>query len=398
VRSVFALLALAGLLYLLGAAQGWPLLHTLAYALILTVVLSWVWSRAAVRELYSRPRPRTLRAQVGRFLEERLELENLSWLPKPWLELIDGGDYPDHNLSQVVTLGPLERRARPYRALCRQRGAFQLGPLSVAGGDPLGLFRHERLLAPACNLLVLPATVDLPTFGRLPGDLSGGALQGERVLFATPNVSSVREYQPGDAVKHVHWPTTARVGKLMVKEFERDPLADLTLLVDLDRLVQTGSGADSTEETVVTVAASLARHFLLTERAVRILVQGDELPLDRGAQHLLRSLEFLAVVRPKRSESVGELLVANATRFGRRDALVVVTPSTESGWIETCRDLRQRGVYTSIALIRASDFGPAPSTEAVIAASSAANLDVYLIDRSSPLGAALAAPMTRDGR
>jgi uncharacterized protein (DUF58 family) len=393
VRSVAALLALAGLLYVLGAAQGWALLHTLAHALVLTVVLSWVWSWAAVRELYSRPRPRTVRAQVGRHLEERLELENLSWLPKPWLELIDGGDYPDHNLSQVLTLGPLERRARPYRALCRQRGAFQLGPLSVASGDPLGLFRRERLLAPACNLLVLPATVDLPRFGRLPGELSGGALRGERVQFATANVSSVREYQPGDAVKHVHWPTTARTGKLMVKEFERDPLADLTLLLDLDRLVQTGHGADSTEEVVVTVAASLARHFLLTERAVRLLTQGNELPLDRGAQHLLRSLEFLALVRARRTESIEELLVANATRFGRRDSLVIITPSTEASWVETCRHLRQRGVSTSIVLVQASDFGPAPGIDSLLAAAGGAGLTTYLVERTASLAAGLATPL-----
>src|SRR5919205_3194826 len=139
-RNVAGLVALGIALLAVGSAQGWGLLHSLGYALLLTILLAYAWTWSSVRGIYARQRPRMLRAQVGETLAERSELENLSWLPKPWLEVLDASDYPDHNLSQVLSLGPLGRRVRTLRTRCRQRGQFVLGPVWIAGGDPFGLF------------------------------------------------------------------------------------------------------------------------------------------------------------------------------------------------------------------------------------------------------------------
>ena len=211
-RTVIGLLLLAALLLGLGSAEGWNLLHALAYSVLLTIGLAYLWTWSSLRAIYVRPRPRLLRSEVGSHLEERAELENLSWLPKPWLEVIDAADHPQHNLSQVISLGPLARRVRVVRTLCRQRGEFTLGPVALAAADPFGLFRRERTVSPVAALIVLPATVELPAFGRLPGELPGGSLQGERVHFTTPNVATIRDYQPGDSYNRVHWRSTARLG------------------------------------------------------------------------------------------------------------------------------------------------------------------------------------------
>src|SRR6266571_2919749 len=213
-RSVLALLALAALLLMLGSAEGWSLLHSLGYSLLLAIGLCYLWSWCSVRGIYVRQRARVLRSQVGSHFEERAEIENLNWLPRPWLEVLDGSNHPEHNLSQVLSLGPQERRARVLRTLCRQRGEFRLGPVRLAGGDPFGLFREERQVSGPTTLVVLPSTVDLPAFGRLPGELPGGSLQGERVHFTTPNAASIRDYQPGDSYSRLHWPSTARLGRL----------------------------------------------------------------------------------------------------------------------------------------------------------------------------------------
>lgn len=393
-----SLLVLAVGLLGLGSAQGWDLLHTLAYSLFLTIALSYLWSVLSVRAIYSRPRPALLRSQVGSFLEERTELENLSWLPKTWLEVVDAGDHPEHNLSQVISLGPLARRGGRLRTLCKQRGQFTLGPVWLAGGDPFGLFRRERRIAGPTRLVVFPATVDLPALAQLPGELPGGSLQGERVHFITPNVATVRDYQPGDSYNRVHWRSTARLNRLMVKEFERDPFADLWIVLDLDRLVQVGSGADSTEEYAVTAAASLGRHFLAQERAVGVLAQGQVLSVDRGPRQLMRLLEFLAVAKPSRRQALDELLLAESTRLGRRDNLVVVTATTDSGWVSICRDLVRRGVRSSVVLVEAATFGPAPPSAPLLAQLTTANLPTYVLQHAANLSASLSRPLARTTR
>jgi uncharacterized protein (DUF58 family) len=393
VRAALGLAGLGIALLALGSAQGWGLLHVLSYALFLTLGLSYLWSLGSVRALYVRPRPRLLRAEVGRSLEERPEIESLNWLPRPWLEVIDAGDHPDHNLSEVIALGPRGRRARIVRTVCQQRGLFSLGPLSLASGDPFGLFRRERRIQPATQLIVLPATVPLPGLGQLPGELPGGSLQGERVHFTTANVATVREYQAGDSYSRVHWPSTARLGRLMVKEFERDPFSDLWIVLDLDRLVQAGSGPESTEEYGVTVAASLGCHYLAEQRAVGIISQAGSLLADRGARQLIRLLEYLALLRGRREPPLDQLLLANSQRFRRRDSLVIVTPTSDHRWVSACRDLAGRGVRASAVLLEATSFDARPASGGLLNAVGAVGLPTYRVRRGDDLAAALASPL-----
>jgi uncharacterized protein (DUF58 family) len=393
VRVALGLAGLGIVLLALGDAQGWDLLHVLAYALFLTLGLAYCWSRACVKSMYLRPRLELQRAEVGGYLEEQFEIGNLNWLPRPWLEVIDAGDHPEHNLSQVIALAPRGRRAWSVRTLCRQRGRFRLGPVTVASGDPFGLFRCERQVQPASTLIVLPATVPLPGVGRLAGDLSGGRPRGERVHFQTASVATVRDYQAGDSFGRVHWPSTARLGRLMVKEFEQDPCSDLCIVLDLDRRVQVGSGPDSTEEYGVTIAASLAAHYLPRGRAVGIVSQAGSLPADRGARQSLRLLEFLAVLRTRWEPSIDGLLLSEGQHFRRRDALVIVTPSCDRRWVPACRDLAARGVRTTAVLLDADSFGARPAGIEASSAVSAPGLPAFLVRRGDDLASALSTPL-----
>jgi uncharacterized protein (DUF58 family) len=58
-------------------------------------------------------------------------------------------------------------------------------------------------------------------------------------------VASVRDYAPGDSFNRIHWPSTARTGQLIVKEFELDPMADIWLFLDLEKRVQVGDVGES---------------------------------------------------------------------------------------------------------------------------------------------------------
>ena len=151
--------------------------------------------------------------------------------------------------------------------------------------------------------------------------MPGGSLQGVRVQFSTPNVSSVRDYRPGDAFNRIHWPTSARTNRLMVREFELDPTADVWIVLDLNADVHAGSGLESTEEYAVTAAASLARHLLDQGRAVGLVSQTATLPADRGPRQVERILEVLALVRASSPLTLAALLSAPrrvASRAARR--------------------------------------------------------------------------------
>jgi hypothetical protein len=226
----------------------------------------------------------------------------------------------------------------------------------------------------------------------VPGELPGGSVQGVRVQFSTPNVASVRDYHPGDAFNRIHWPTTARTARLMVREFELDPTADVWIVVDLDADVHTGSGLESTEEYAVTAAASLARHLLDQGRAVGLVSQTATLPADRGPRQVERILEVLALVQATSHLTLAAMLSAETSRFARSSTLIVVTPSTAEAWARFCQALNGRGVHSSAVLIEAATFGQAPLTLLLVSSLAAAHIPTYLVKRGDRLEHALASP------
>ncbi len=64
-------------------------------------------------------------------------------------------------------------------------------------------------------------------------DLSGGEARHRRTYQLTSNVAGVRDYVHGDSLNRIHWPSSARAGRLIAKEFELDPTADIWLYLDL---------------------------------------------------------------------------------------------------------------------------------------------------------------------
>jgi len=395
-RKLAGLLALWLVLLALALSTGWNAVWLLVYSLGLLVAGSALWANWNVAGLELRRRHRARRVQVGDTFVEQAVLEAVAgpgqlW-PRLWLELHDASDFPGHHLDGVLSLGPVAHKVWELRSVCTRRGRFTLGPVWVTSGDPFGIFRVSRKLTDGTVVVVYPRTVRLPRFGRVPGELPGGSVQGVRVQFSTPNVASVREYHPGDAVNRIHWPTTARTGRMMVREFELDPTADVWIVLDLDADVHTGAGLESTEEYAVTAAASLARHLLDQGRAVGLVSQTATLPADRGPRQVERILEVLALVQATSRLSLAAMLSAETSRFARSSTLIVVTPSTAESWARFCQALNGRGVHSTAVLIEAATFGQAPLTLLLVSSLAAGHIPTYLVKRGDRLEHALASP------
>src|SRR6478609_8312979 len=163
------LIALIFVLGLLAVFNGWKPFWVLFYALLVAFALSLVWLALSVRGLKFVRSSVGGRAEVGDRIEERLALENHSWIPKLWVQVSDGSTLPGHHAGYVSSVGPHQRIAWRARTVCRRRGRYTLGPVTASTGDPLGLFRRELALAPEHELLVLPPVLPLATFDLYPG-------------------------------------------------------------------------------------------------------------------------------------------------------------------------------------------------------------------------------------
>lgn len=371
---------------------GWSVMYRVVYVLLFLLILSRWWALIAARTVAVERRSRAQRAQVGGFFEEWVAVDNTSIVPKPWVELRSESSLAAHAVRRGFFMPPHGRRSWTLRTECATRGKFSLGDIVVATGDPFGLFTR-RVRFPSDNTVVVyPRTVDFTTAAQIPGELAGGTQRRGYVSYVTPTAAGVREYQPDDPMNRIHWPSTARTGRLMVKEFEPDPFADIWIALDLNRRPHFGRGPDSTEEYAVTVAASLGRHFLMQNRSVGLLVQNEVVPSDRGSRQLTKLLELLAVVRADRWQTFGEMLSAESLRLNRQTTLVAVTPSVETDWVAVCQHLTDRGVHVMVALVESATFGSGVSSIEIVSSLAAGSIPTYLVKRGEPLEGLLAQP------
>src|SRR5436305_1175101 len=180
--------------------SGWKVLYVLTYVLLVLLVFSWFWARYSLKRLLFRRTAVSGRVQVGEVFEERLTLDNASALPKLWVQIADGSTLPDHRAGYVASMGGYQRANWRARSICRQRGRFQLGPVSASSGDPFGLFRYRIFLVKTPHeILVLPRVHILTQFALFSGGLPGHGRSSRRALQATTNATTVREYMAGDA-------------------------------------------------------------------------------------------------------------------------------------------------------------------------------------------------------
>src|SRR5262249_19228671 len=149
------------------------------------------------------------RAQVGGVAEQRLDLRSRIPIPRVWIEFVDGGTFPGYRPGRVVDFGWRGRRAWAIDVTCRRRGLYEVGPATISGSDPFGLFRSTRRLGSVRTILVYPRTVDVTGFALPAGQFLGGDRRRVGWHQTTSHVSGIRDYRPGDSVRHVHWRSTA---------------------------------------------------------------------------------------------------------------------------------------------------------------------------------------------
>jgi uncharacterized protein (DUF58 family) len=423
-RLLFLLLGVIAA-WVIALNTGRELAFSLAYLLSAIVAGSYWWAWNSVRGVGARRRTKSRRSQVGQYVEEQFEVTNRSFLPKLWLEINDLSTLPWHSASRVVSAVRRNGTQRwLVKTLCVQRGRFRLGPVALRSGDPLGIFRRERQLSGTGYVIVYPPTVEITSFEPSVSELSGGEARHRRTYQVTSSVAGIREYVTGDSFNRIHWPTTARLRRLMVKEFELDPTADVWIYLDLcssaaaalpwtprppespifsprPRSRREVDLPPSTTEYGVTIAASLARYFILRNRAVGMNSRGrtrEFVQSDRGERQLHKFFEALAVV-----EAVGELPFANLVatdgiRLNRNDTLIAITPDADPAWVAALQMLQRRGVNSVAVLLDANAFGSQRTYDQVQAELLASGIPLYRIRRDDDIASALAVPINVEAR
>ena len=220
----------------------------------------------------------------------------------------------------VPPLGAHETWDEMFLISSRHRGLINVGPARAVRSDALGLLRRVRMWDEPVLLHVHPRTV------RVPFDATGFQLDVEGVSTGKLSSSDVsfhalRDYEPGDDRRAVHWQSTARLGKLIVRQYEETHRSHHVIVLDTSR----DAWDYDSFETAVSVAGSLGLANLRESRPVSVTTTEAWLP-STVAMRLLDSLSEVS------ARSFGDLALrvreAVAQRPGVSALTLIVGPQT----------------------------------------------------------------------
>ena len=362
------------------------------YLGILLIGLAWLMTIFSLRGIKVERRARSLRAAVGGIFEEHYEIINSSRIPTLWLEVSNQTPIPHATGSRVITLlRGKQKRSYTARTWLTNRGGFLLGPTTVTSGDPFGIFRTTKKMPATTSLVVLPMLVNVTEFLSPPGLLPGGKAIHRKSQDITPHAAGVREYVAGDAVKRIHWPTSIRRDRLMVKEFEQDPQAEVWLFLDTYKGVHFAKSAEyydappvddlfllkrhklrlppATLEYSITITASLAHYFLGQRRSVGLVSASGHtykiIPAERSERQEAKILEELAFLQAESTFTLPALVTAQMGQLPQGSSAILVTPTVSSELLLAVDSLQRRGLRPVVVLLMVNSFGAKMDNESL---------------------------------
>ena len=387
-------LLLGAAVYVLAWVLGSKALYPVAAGLVLAVLVTWVWMRLARRPLRLERRARRHEHYEGEDVEVDLRLELGPGLPAP------GAVAVRERLSRLgeretVVRGSGRLLTAKYVLARVPRGRYVLEDAQAVLEDPFGLERREATLAAASTLLVYPRLVPLE---RLFSEASAAVPEGSRLLLRRPSgydLHSVREHQQGESLRRVHWRSTAKVGRLMVKELEDAPRDEVAVVLDASAAGAKGRAFD----VQVRAAGSILRAHAARKRRSVLLVNGSSAEAARtsGPEDWRRALDLLAAVEPAGHRPVEALLAHEGNLVARALELAVVTSVLPPQLVD--RLIQRAATHRHVSLVyvdTASFAGATPVPQPGLLWLQAAGVPVALVRRGDNLAAVLAAPAARE--
>jgi uncharacterized protein (DUF58 family) len=320
-RRGWSFIGAAAGLYVGARLLGLVQLAVLGIGAALLVVVAYIWVRAHPPALTAR-RDLKERLQVG--VDGRVDILVRGEGRHPaTLAVADSFDRGRRAARFLLApLGPGEEARAAYRFPTDRRGRYEVGPLRATLTDPFGLVATTRRVLAAEEVIVYPRVHDIvapPEIGGLDLDRDHPFVRAR--VEPTGEFMTLRDYAPGDDLRHVHWKSTARRGNLMMRQNETRRRAPVLLVLD----VRPGAHDRATFERAVEACASIATALHNKGRPFDVVWSTGTLIGTAGRRHLVTVMDELAIVQPHGPER----LVVGTTRR-RSSALIAVTGSLQT--------------------------------------------------------------------
>ncbi len=336
------------------------LLILLAGAMIGLLILQWRFNtRTLIGLSTTRFLPRS--TFVGVETEVAVRVNNPKrWLGS-WLILVEDPlrkllptpqRLTEKGQTVVDEVRPSNFSSSQYKLTFHQRGKYNVGPSTISTRFPLGLGRGSRTLDNASEITVYPLLGTLTTRAHhlFQQEMHGNAQVSRKVGMHEADFYGLRPWSTGDSKRWIHWRTTARLGVLSVRQFERQQRRQACLLLDLYQPSQRSAESDRQIELAISFVATLASvHTRYGSDRLAVAVAGREnfaLPSVQSSVLVENLLERLAIIAPATQPNFAEALQGIMIPLLNNPHLTVI--STRDDQTEKLREGAAEKLFTRL--------------------------------------------------
>lgn len=254
-----------------------------------------------------------------------------------------------------------------YKLKAASRGVHRGGEITLSSGGPFGLFRLRKRVFVPSPVLVYPSYFEITSFPILESGSYPVELFHElKAKGFGLEYYGVREYQPSDSLRFVHWRSTARSGELVVREFEQEMAAPVNLVLDLKKDHSLGEAPANNIEYMIKIAASICCYTLKAGHPIQLIAsQGSETSV-LTEPDWWQTLEWLAKLEASGDQDINELIAQSIHRIPVRSTVVIFLTSSFPLPLDSIRTLQAKRVRVAAVLLNGASFS-LTKTESVIA-------------------------------
>lgn len=346
-------ICLAGsFMLVVGGILGLPYLFLMSSAVLSLPIVGYVVAAWSLKQLsVSRRAPEVL--EEGQEFDVMLTIRNPGLLPKYGMKVADrlpSGIRHTEEEPRIFGVSSQDVQNVNYRAHALRRGAYRIDVTDAVCDDLLGIFRIRTALTYTSEILVYPAAANVDLAHVLPSradDLGAGSASMRRPYAA--EINGVRNYYPGDELRRIHWPTSARAGDLVVMELEEGRRLHVLVIVDT---------SDQLTDEMLDCSARVARGIcdaLLSEGTSVTLVAGAETVTADALHQATQLYAVLARMTPTTGkDTLGTQIYGDSSS-------VVIVSGHPGAWMQEAVGIMAQRRPLTVALVNPSGT---PETDA----------------------------------
>ena len=368
-------------LFVLGAALRIPTLSLLSLSLGLIIAIATLWKKRVLNSVEYIRKMYYSKGFPGEEIDINIKVSNQKFLPLFWLSTADlwpravapideNGLMESHipgvaRLVNIFRLAPFGQAELNYKVKLQKRGIYSLGPVRLESGDPFGIYTESKKLVSKDYLTVYPEIKEISRIDFPSASPYGDRKVRKRLFEDQSRPMGIRDYQMTDEFRRIHWPATARTGKMQSKVYQATAERVMTICLNTATSERHWEGVypDLLEHLVRTAAAVVYQANrdgyqigLVSNGTMKNSDQPYRILPGRSKQQLSFLLTALAGVTPLVGLPFHRYLLKELPKLPYGTVMTVLTAVVDDLLLETLLVARKHG--RKIKLISVAEEAP----------------------------------------